>query len=86
MKVGAAQVPKAYVPPKGLKAFTMSAVAGLVMGLPVMALYWLLPTEIQMDGKSFAFVTNPKAPIANPNYGTARYNEDGVPMSPGGEA
>ena len=86
MKVGAAQVPKAYVPPKGLNAFAMSAVAGLVMGLPVMALYWLLPTEIQMDGKSFAFVTNPKSPITNPSYGTARYNEDGVPMSPGGEA
>merc|ERR1711874_713434 len=54
MKVGAAQVPRKYVPPSGLKAFAMS---GLVMGLPVMALYWLLPTEIQMDGKSFAFVT-----------------------------
>merc|ERR1711913_211112 len=86
VKVGAAQVPRKYVPPSGLKAFAMSAIAGLVMGLPVMALYWLLPTEIQMDGKSFAFVANPKAPIANPNYGTARYNEDGVPMSPGGEA
>ena len=86
MKVGAAQVPKSYHPPSGLKSFANSAIAGLVLGIPVMALYWLLPTSVQMDGKSFAFIDNPKAPLANPNYGTARYNEDGVPMSPGGEA
>ena len=86
MKVGAAQVPKVYVPPSGLNAFAMSSIAGLVLGLPVMALYWLLPTEIQMEGKTFAFVTNPKAPLHSPNYGTARYNEEGVPVSPGGEA
>ena len=86
MKVGAAQVPKAYHPPSGLKSFTMSAAAGLIIGMPVIALWWLLPVTIKMENGTFAFVDNPKAPLRNPNYGTARYNEEGVPVSPGGEA
>ena len=85
-KIGAAQVPKSYHAPSGIKTFLSSAVAGLVMGIPILTLPFWVPTSIQMQHGNWAFVDNPKAPVEVPHNSSARYNDEGVPVSPGGPA
>jgi len=36
-----------------------------------------------MEARTFAVIDNPKAPIHNPHNSTAKYNDEGVPVSPG---
>ena len=85
MKVGPAQVYKSYKRPSGIKTFVTSAIGGLIVGIPVISFWFWLPTSWQGQN-NFAFVDNPKSPIVNPHNSSASFNDEGVPVSPGGSA
>ena len=63
-----------------------SVLAGLACGIPVIAFWFLLPTA-WVGKRNFEFVDNPKGQLdLNPHNSTARFNDEGVPVSPGGSA